>query len=255
MTTVATELGLQSTYNRPYSPSLLIAIPRKKIALDTVGHDLWRCYEVSWLDLNNKPVLTTLVLSYPSSSEFIVESKSLKIYLGSFNFMQFASSSELLQTVTHDLKNAIGCDINAYFDDVMSRGVLPGTCIDDNMSIPDYNSGLMVLDNTVTETLHSNLFRSLCPVTAQPDWASILIIYTGLQISRESLLSYILSFREHQSFHEECVETIYAEIIKQCAPANLFVQGFFTRRGGIDINPCRSSHVGYSLANLYLPRQ
>ena len=257
---VATELGQETDYSKGYSPDILIAIPRKEMPLACFGYDVWRAYELSWLSSNNIPQVATIVIAYKVSSEFIVESKSLKLYLGSFNFMKFQTPAMVLNTIARDLSFKLGTKVDVYFDHKMPRSQLPGTCIDNleqNLTVaaePD-KAELKTSQELVTDySIHSHLFRSCCPVTGQPDWASILISYSGKKINEAALLAYLISYRNHQSFHEECMSKIYSDIYTECKSHKLEVMGYFTRRGGIDINPMRSSEENY-YNNVYLARQ
>mgnify|MGYP006131353329 CR=1 FL=1 len=255
-----TELGQETNYSKRYSPEILIAIARKNMPVACFGYDTWRAYELSWLGAHNVPQVATIVISYKASSNFIVESKSLKLYLGSFNFIQFSDSGMILRTIARDLSFKLSTHVNVYFDHEMIRSKPQGQCIDELQADlivaaePDKNE-LQTSPELVTDyNLYSNLFRSCCPVTNQPDWASILITYSGNKINEDTLLAYLVSYRNHQSFHEECVSKIYADIFTRCKPDSLTVKGYFTRRGGIDINPMRSSEENHT-ENYYLARQ
>lgn len=257
---VTTELGQETDYSKGYSPDILIAIPRKEMPVACFGHDIWRAYEPSWLRPNNIPQVATIVIAYKVSSEFIVESKSLKLYLGSFNFIKFQTPTMVLNTIARDLSFKLSTKVDVYFDQNMTRSQLPGVCIDEPKQIltvaaePD-KTELQTSQELVTDcNIHSHLFRSCCPVTGQPDWASILINYSGKKINEEALLAYLISYRDHQSFHEECMSKIYSDIYTECKPNKLEVMGYFTRRGGIDINPMRSSEE-HCYSNVYLARQ
>ena len=257
--TKITELGKASHYSNTYDPNLLIAVPRKKVTSIVYGFDIWHCWETSWLDGNGKPQIATLIILYKQDSPFIVESKSLKLYLGSLNFEKFNSPSKVLTTICRDVSYIVGSNVKAEFVDNCRRDEPKGICIDNEHITKVYNSpraALLQVDNKKSsETLYSNLFRSCCPVTSQPDWASIVISYTGHTIAKAELLSYLLSYRNHSGFHESCVSEIFHDIQKYCQPSKLTVQGFFTRRGGIDINPLRSSEANCLPNNIYLNRQ
>lgn len=259
--TQLTELGKSTKYDNPYNPKLLLAIPRQATKQQQFGYDTWRAYELSWLE-NNIPKIATAVISYSSQSRFIVESKSIKLYLGSFNFTSFSSLEEVLMTIKTDLSNAIESTVTVTLDNNMHRSTPGGQCIDNTEIITTTplpsqpNKKILTTEtNNTTEVLHSNLFRSCCPVTSQPDWATIVISYSGKQITASSLLQYLLSFRNHAAFHESCISQIYDDLYAVCAPTTLTINGYFTRRGGIDINPCRSSRKDIKPSNIYLARQ
>ena len=252
-----TELGKSSNYKNDYDPSLLVAVPRKKFK--QYGIDTWRSWETSWLDSQGKPLIATVIISYSAYSPYIVESKSLKLYLGSLNFTIFTSESQVLTTIMRDVSYIVGSKVIAEFESDSRRSEPNGICIDQEpvtKIYPEPRAALLQCDsNNASETLYTNLFRSCCPVTAQPDWASIVIDYTGPIISRPELLAYLLSYRNHSGFHESCVSEIFNDITIFCKPDKLIVTGYFTRRGGIDINPVRSSHKDVTKNNIYLYRQ
>ncbi|MBT4885327.1 MAG: NADPH-dependent 7-cyano-7-deazaguanine reductase QueF [Legionellales bacterium] len=255
-----TALGKPTTYKNSYEPNLLVAVPRQKTKTTQYGYDIWRCWEMSWLNMANQPEVATLIISYNANSPAIVESKSLKLYLGSFNFSCFTSAAKMLQTIQRDLSYMVGVNVNVAIADNTYRITTPGTCIDSevcgeinnepNAKILSTHAGI-----ATTETIYSNLFRSCCPVTAQPDWASIIISYSGNQINHAKLLNYLLSYRNHAAFHESCISSIHADIYQYCQPQALTVTGLFTRRGGLDINPCRSTDPSIAWQNIYLNRQ
>ncbi|MBT4804443.1 MAG: NADPH-dependent 7-cyano-7-deazaguanine reductase QueF [Legionellales bacterium] len=254
-----TELGKPTSYSNSYDPGLLVSVPRVKTIINQYGYDIWRCWEMSWLNIDNKPEVATLVISYNANSPAIVESKSLKLYLGSFNFNRFSSAAKMLKTIQCDISYTVGANVKATITEHTYRTPTPGICIDSQIQneIDDEPNPkkLSTSNNNITETIHSNLFRSCCPVTAQPDWASILISYTGNQINHAKLLSYLLSYRNHAAFHESCISNIHADIYQYCQPLTLTVTGLFTRRGGLDINPCRSTDPNEDWQNIYLNRQ
>lgn len=252
-------LGKQSSYISTYTPELLFPIPRaekrKEIGINGtqlpfVGEDLWNAYEISWLNKKGKPEVAIGQFIIPCDSPNIIESKSLKLYLNSFNQTKFSSIDEVSNVITKDLSTASGKLVQvtlSSLDEYQVEAQEPsGTCLD-TLDIecntyqpkPDY---LTTEKEEVTETLYSNLLKSNCLVTGQPDWGSIFIQYTGKKINHANLLKYIVSLREHNEFHEQCVERIYMNINKKCLPKQLSVSAFYTRRGGIDINPHRSSY-------------
>jgi 7-cyano-7-deazaguanine reductase len=254
-------LGKGTSYTDQYDASLLVAVqraitrdfwPTESKSLPFCGEDNWTAYEVSWLNSKGKPQIATLTLKYNALSENIVESKSLKLYLNSFNQTRIDSPEQLLNTLSSDIANIISCKAlielhPAYGDKSLSVQDWQDTCIDDiDIAIGQYEIDAKLLhcnhSITVKKILVSHLLRSNCPVTGQPDWASIRIDYQGAEISEESLLRYICSYRLHQGFHEQCIERIFCDIWRQCQPERLSVEGRFTRRGGLDINPFRASH-------------
>lgn len=254
-------LGKMVSYPSQYDPSVLVAIPRRDNRqalgihdhLPFTGMDVWHAYELSWLDLSGKPRVGLLRLSVPCQSPNLVESKSLKLYLNSFNQEQ-RKSGELMATLRKDLEKVLGVrpDLQLSSVDDSDLPVRPvGLCLDDlPISASHYqpdSSLLSVLpeETVVEEQLYTHLFRSNCPVTGQPDWATITLRYRGQPLSHEGVLRYLISFREHSDYHEHCVERIYLDISRVCRPEALCLSANFTRRGGIDINPCRSSHPSW----------
>ena len=253
-------LGKATRYQSNYAPELLQAIPRRlnREALGIVGNqpffgsDVWHAYELSWLNEKGKPVVALARCVIDASSENIIESKSFKLYLNSFNQTHFSSPTNVVETLTHDVSSLIGQKVEFELfkpDDVNAFSVrqLPGECIDGlDIEVAEFSldSSSLLLDEShepVTETLHSHLLKSNCLITNQPDWASVVIEYQGKKIEREGLLRYLISFRLHNEFHEQCVERIFMDIQQHCSPQELAVQALYTRRGGLDINPFRSS--------------
>jgi len=251
-------LGKASQYPQEYAPEVLCAIPRSISRgnmnlgdpLPFHGEDIWNAWELTWLDESGRPTVATTTIRVPADSENIVESKSLKLYLNSFSMTRYRSADALRKAITSDLGNTTNSDVVVTLTTATESvadtiGDLPGTCIDDesgNFSATDVDSSLLKSksDAIVTEELHSHLLRSNCPVTNQPDLGSVLIRYHGPRIDRAGLLQYIVSFRQHNDFHEACVERIFTDIKKRCEPEQLTVYARYTRRGGIDINPFRS---------------
>lgn len=265
-------LGQASEYPNTYTPSLLHAISRAdaraQVGIEHAelfhGEDLWTGYEFSWLDVGGKPVVAGLRFHVPCQSRAIVESKSVKLYLNSFAQTKFESHGAVQQTLDQDLTLAFQAPVMIELLELSQLAgavqQLPGICLDDlSVRTDAYEREphfLSVEDPqlSVHETLHSHIFRSLCPVTSQPDWASICVEYSGAPLSREGLLKYLISYRNHQAFHETTIEQIFVDIHQQCAPSRLSVYGRFQRRGGLDINPFRS--LDEDNAPLYrLPRQ
>ena len=255
-------LGQHTDYPTQYAPGVLCPISRTEgrtalglssAALPFDGVDVWTHYEVSWLDENGKPVVAMAEILVPAISPCLIESKSLKLYFNSLNFERFPSAAAFVCRVEEDLSRVAGSQVRLhlfYPDDpsVLGMGRLPGICLDDlPLTCNDFvlNPALLVADpaRQVSETLNTNLLRSLCPVTHQPDWGSVMIQYEGAAIDHAGLLGYIVSYRNHPDFHEHCVESIFMDILRQCQPASLTVYARYTRRGGLDINPFRSNEL------------
>ncbi len=251
-------LGAKTGYMSKYSPQLLFPIQRdlkrKEILIETplpfYGVDFWTAYEISWLDKLGKPNIAVGHFIFPCESKSLIESKSLKLYLNSFNQTVFESRSEVESIIRQDLslsvERAVEVDllqIGYIKDETLS--VMQGICLDDiPIKVIKYDvfpECLSTSNDVVTETLYSNLLKSNCLVTNQPDWGSVQIQYSGNKIDRENLLRYIVSFREHNEFHEQCVEKIFKDIMTHCAPSALSVYAKYTRRGGLDISPFRST--------------
>jgi len=253
-------LGRETEYPSSYTPSLLHAIDRSTAranagvvqAQELHGEDLWAGYEFSWLDTQGKPAVACLRIRVPCQSAAIVESKSVKLYLNSFAQTKFESRPAVLRTLDADLALAFRSPVMVELIELSQLAApvheLPGVCLDEldiRASIYQRDPELLRTEGanvTVRESLYTHLFRSLCPVTAQPDWASILVEYSGMPIEREALLKYLISYRTHQAFHETTIELIHGDIRAVCAPERLTVYGRFQRRGGLDINPFRSTH-------------
>lgn len=266
-------LGKERTYEEVYNPSLLFGIPRMQgreglglndSDLPFRGMDIWNAYEMSWLNTQGKPIVCVCEIQVPCSSPNIIESKSLKLYFGSFNQTPFNTRDEVIRTLESDLSLVTKAPVMVKVIPVSHYTVegavgFPGKCIDDlDISISQYqvNSDLLRGESApdLIESLYSHLLRSNCPVTGQPDWATLLVRYRGRPISHESLLRYIVSYRKHSGFHEQCVEHIFMDIWNQCKPAQLTVYARYTRRGGIDINPFRSNFEA-APPNIRLRRQ
>lgn len=248
-------LGREVAYPAHYDPSLLFAIPRQTAraqigiadTLPFVGHDRWHAYELSWLDARGKPCVATATLTIPFDSPNLIESKSLKLYLNSLNATRFNSDAAVLECLRTDLSVRAGADVGVVF------GLPPMVETDDGESLdaldieidhygpPRANFLATEPDNRVEETLYSQLLKSNCPVTGQPDWASVVIRYQGPRIDRPGLLRYLISFRDHAEFHEQCVERIFHDLTTHCDPQWLSVEARYTRRGGLDINPWRAT--------------
>jgi len=254
-------LGRKSGYETKYNPRLLFPIERApkriEIGVDPTnlpfyGIDLWNHYEVSWLNSKGKPIVAIATIEYDCHSPKIIESKSLKLYFNSLNQTPFKAISDVEKTISRDLSHALDTKVQVKLlplslatTELSTSIHLSGENIDDlDITCADYlvRSDLLKTDKKwAEETLSSNLLKSNCLVTNQPDWGSIQICYSGPQIKRESLLQYIVSFRNHNEFHEQCIERIFMDILINCSPTCLTVYGRYTRRGGIDINPIRST--------------
>lgn len=261
-------LGHASDYVDHYDASLLFAIERSEAraaigltpALPFVGEDVWNAWELSWLAPSGKPVVAVAEIRVPATSPLLVESKSLKLYLNGFANTRFASADAVAACLAEDLSALLKARVS-----VRLRGLdegFParpdGICIDDldiDLDCYDIRADFLLTGGApVRERLYSNLLRGRCPVTGQPDWATLSVDYVGAAIERAGLLRYLVSFRNHQGFHEQLVERIFVDVLARCRPQQLTVYGRFTRRGGIDINPWRSTEPAPAL-NWREPRQ
>jgi 7-cyano-7-deazaguanine reductase len=274
------QLGKVSAYVDQYDASLLFPLPRETKRLEIgiqgrlpfLGADLWTAFELSWLNLRGKPQVALAQITVPCESTHIVESKSFKLYLNSFNNSRFASADVVRDRLREDLSAAIwhGGPMMACAgvrlllpEQFGSEAVreLGGLLIDRlDVECELYQPAPQLLsaalhEQPVEETLVSHLLKSNCLVTGQPDWGSVQIHYSGPQIDQAGLLQYIVSFRNHNEFHEQCVERIYMDIMARCKPTKLSVYARYTRRGGLDINPWRSSHPQLPPANVRTARQ
>jgi len=268
-------LGKTVAYVSKYTPSLLCSLARsdsrallgiENNSLPFDGVDLWTAYELSWLDLKGKPVVAYGIFAFPCQSVGMVESKSLKLYLNSFNQTNFSSLEDVKKTLTIDLSFAVQSSVQVdlfpatvFANPNRFMGHLPGECLDDlAVTISQYkvDAGLLKLDDVnsasqhthVHENLYSHLLKTNCPVTGQPDWASISIRYSGPRIHRESLLKYLCSYRQQADFHEQCVEQIFRDLLEHGQCEKLTVEARFQRRGGLDINPFRTNCAEQPLA-------
>lgn len=260
-------LGKSTEYTSEYTPELLQGVPRSlnrndlSVNLDNlpfVGEDVWYGYELSWLNNKGKPVVAVAEFRFPCTSEFIVESKSLKLYLNSFNQTRFNTTSDVEKILSADLSKTAGspATVNLFGVDHcpalnIVKNAEGSVCIDSaDISVDDYNYNADILNqvqnpnegNVTEEHLVSHLLKSNCLITNQPDWASIYIYYRGSALCHATLLKYLISFRQHNEFHEQCVERIYCDLQKACQLDELTIFARYTRRGGLDINPFRSSH-------------
>ena len=267
-------------YIDTYAPSLLRSIARADARarlgitgeLPFRGEDLWTGYEFSWLNEAGKPQVAILRLRVACTSPNLVESKSMKLYLNGFAQTRYASPQAVADTLRTDLAAAFGAPLLVELLPIESIGAvepMPGANLDAlDVAVTDYqrNPQLLRLSSSpaagrrsrhtppVAETWHTHLFRSLCPLTGQPDWASVLIGYAGALIEPAGLLKYLVSFRRHAAFHEDTIEQIFVDIMQRCRPEELTVLGRFLRRGGLDINPFRST-TEESAPQLRLARQ
>ena len=273
--TDALVLGKVTAYPSQYDPSLLFPIARQtgrsdlnlaSSGLPFIGWDLWNAYEVSWLTPKGVPRVAILRTQVDALSPNIIESKSFKLYLNSLNQTRFESSQALLDTLKRDLsavcESMVELTLIESADFAQQRITDPaGFCLDDQDVVIDrYTPDANLLQNTPSasvqsQSLYSHLLKSNCPITNQPDWACIQIDYTGPQIDLKSLLKYIVSFRNHGGFHEHCVERIFTDILHRCQPSALSVYARYTRRGGLDINPFRTSHPQALPPNIRTARQ
>jgi 7-cyano-7-deazaguanine reductase len=268
-----TLLGKPTETPAHYDPGLLYPISRaegrvqlaltSEDALPFWGEDLWNAYEVSWLDETGKPEVAMMTFRVPATSPFLVESKSLKLYLNSFNMSPFASREAVAATVEKDLSQAAGMPVAVTFLPPerfveIQLGALPGKNLDQVAPrLVGYMvdaSGLVAGAPACSESWVTQLFRSVCPVTGQPDWGTVRVSYTGPRIDPAGLLGYLISYRQHAGFHENCVERIFIDISERCRPTELTVAARFTRRGGLDINPVRATQPA-AMDNIRDPRQ
>ena len=253
-------LGKKVDYQDQYDNSLLFPIARQQkrdeigVAADALpfsGVDLWTGFELSWLNARGKPQVAIATFRIPADSPNLVESKSFKLYLNSYNQTRIASWEQVQAQLAMDLSNAAGGKVEVSLLAPADFGreqmaELAGDSIDElDIEIDSYAPCPQALHadaaNVVSETLCSQLLKSNCLVTGQPDWGSVQISYTGPRIDREALLRYLIGFRQHNEFHEQCVERIFTDVLTACSPQRLTVYARYTRRGGLDINPWRSN--------------
>jgi 7-cyano-7-deazaguanine reductase len=252
-------LGKASEYPDHYSPDLLFPVDRAanrhRLGLSDgrwpwFGEDIWQAWEISWLRRSGVPQVAWAEIHFPAASPAIIESKSLKLYLNSFNQHVFSSPDQVAETIVRDLSNQCGAAVTLRMHSVDECSEVIGRprgydLIDDELvDHVEYTystESLSAEGDMVEERLCSHLLKSNCPVTGQPDWATIMIAYAGSAIDRPGLLRYIVGFRQKQDFHEHCVETIFTDLMNHCRPEKLLVCARYTRRGGLDINPWRST--------------
>lgn len=270
----ALKLGQNTEYKSQYDASLLQPVPRRlnREGLGIVeqqpfnqGADVWTCYELSWLNPHGLPQVAIADVEIDFKSENLIESKSFKLYLNSFNQTKFASIEEVEQTITRDLSQCASGQVSVKIHklaDYTNQLIVnfAGECIDEQeIQIESYTFSNQYLENIaedeiVEETLVSHLLKSNCLITSQPDWGSVQIHYVGKRLNREKLLRYLVSFREHNEFHEQCVERIFTDLMQFAKPEKLTVYARYTRRGGLDINPFRSNFESIPV-NLRMARQ
>jgi 7-cyano-7-deazaguanine reductase len=267
-------LGKSSAYRTDYAPELLFPIARQQKrdelglagTLPFFGVDIWNAYEISWLNMRGKPQVAIATITVPADSPNIIESKSFKLYLNSFNQTRLANTDALLSLLRADLSAAVGAPVHIALNtpetfNTVKMGELDGLLLDRlDIEVDSYSPSPELLtanfdEAMVEETLASHLLKSNCLVTGQPDWASVQIHYVGPQIDQEALLRYLIGFREHNEFHEQCVERIFMDVTRHCKPTKLAVYARYTRRGGLDINPWRTNFSGPPPRNLRTARQ
>jgi 7-cyano-7-deazaguanine reductase len=274
------QLGKASAYIDQYDASLLFPIPRagKRAEIGVTGAapffgaDMWTAFELSWLNTRGKPQVALAHFTVPCETPNIVESKSFKLYLNSFNNTRFADFAEVQARLRADISEAVwrggpvqsSVGVKLIAPELFDREPvfeLDGLNLDRlDVECTRYQPAPELLtveqvDAPVSEVLVSNLLKSNCLVTGQPDWGSVQISYTGAPIQQEGLLQYLVSFRNHNEFHEQCVERIFMDIWTRCKPTKLTVYARYTRRGGLDINPFRTSHPQALPGNTRTARQ
>jgi len=252
------DLGKAVDYKTNYDPSLLFPLARQSkreeigigATLPFTGFDLWNHYEVSWLNEKGKPIAATAEIVYPCESPYMIESKSMKLYFNSLNQSKFHDVSALQAVIIRDLSAVVGMPVQVTVTDLCDardqklHAKMDGICLDHlDVLCTNYTvdpTCLITQPQVVTESVFSNLLKSNCLITHQPDWGTVQIQYTGPQIDHAGLLRYIVSFRQHNEFHEQCIERIFMDLLEQCQPQKLSVYGRYTRRGGLDINVLRT---------------
>lgn len=273
-------LGKAAPYKDQYDPALLFPIPRsgkrEEIGVPTtlpfLGADLWTAYELSWLNPRGKPQVAIAHVTVPCETPNIIESKSFKLYLNSYNNTKFADATEVQARLRADLGEAVwrgsgktgSVGVRLLAPELFDQEPIhemDGLNIDRlDVDCTQYTPAPELLtaafdEKPVDEVLTSHLLKSNCLVTGQPDWGSVQIAYSGPQIDQAGLLQYLVSFRNHNEFHEQCVERIYMDLWRRCKPAKLTVYARYTRRGGLDINPWRTSHPQALPPNVRTARQ
>ena len=269
-----TVLGRDSVYPTEYDAGLLFPIPRQDkrnelgltATLPFFGADIWNAYEVSWLNARGKPQIAIATVIVPAETPNLIESKSFKLYLNSYNQTRIATPELVTAQLRADLSAAAGAAVQVRLVlqeafSTLALGELGGECLDRlDIDMDNYapNAATLTVDSDapiIEQTLVSHLLKSNCPVTGQPDWASIQIHYAGAPIDQAGLLRYLIGFRNHNEFHEQCVERIFVDILRLCQPVKLSVYARYTRRGGVDINPWRTNFSASPPANVRHARQ
>lgn len=258
-------LGKTTSYPTKYDKSLLFAVSRQKQRQAMgfankifYGIDIWNAYELAFLNVNKKPIRLSLGFHIDARSEFLPESKSVKLYLNSFNNEVFNSANEVLKIIEKDLSEVCNYKVFVYFNDdnLVVNSINEYKCIDDeDVLIKNHNRNpdlLKLEEDNVSERLVTHLFKSHCLCTKQPDWGSIFIEYSGKKINKASLLEYLISFYNHIGFSENCIEQIFVDIMNIAQCDSLVVFGRFLRRGGIDINPYRTSSLTLPINDIRL---
>lgn len=255
-------LGQNTSYPKTYSPDILFKISRQLgrqnlMQKQFLGIDYWHCFELSWLNTNNIPQVGILRLIVPAQTEYIVESKSLKLYLNSLNFMQFNDKQHIADTIKKDISDCLEYDIEAVIFSLDDVDIFPRT-LHDSICLEEIAQGNvedsedvrkeLLIDaqyqnDTIVQRYHCHLLRSNCPVTNQPDWGTVQIVLCSGMLNPQKLLAYILSYRNHNGFHEQCIEQIFDDLTQIYSPQSLLVRAWYTRRGGIDINPVRVNNM------------
>lgn len=256
-----TQLGIPTQYEERYNPALLDGVPRA-LGREIIptrhpfhGVDIWNAYEISWLNPKGKPQNAIGEFHIPCTSPNLIESKSFKLYLNSFNQEKYESQKTVMDAMHRDLSKCAGAQVEVRFSsakDVIQTQTFDGICLDDlDVELNSYNVDPNLLKSVFPAkrdlfaygmtNYFTTLFKSNCLVTSQPDWAHIQIKHAGGALQPESLFKYLMSYRKHQGFHEHCVENIYRDIMNKCKPEKLTIYARFTRRGGLDINPFRSN--------------
>jgi 7-cyano-7-deazaguanine reductase len=253
-------LGTKVAYPQSYNPFLLQAISRNKQReamgfspdINFKGFDEWNCFELLWLDAHGKPMRACARILIPAHSSYLPESKSVKLYLHSLNNIKFNNTQELINIINKDLSLVCEADINIAinspsFDNILYNPPEDYFCLDGlavSINEYNYNKNLLRIDHSriSADKIYTHSFKSHCLCTGQPDWGSVFIDYKGEALCREALLAYLISFHNHQGFSENCIEQIFVDILTLSKPQALSVFGRFTRRGGIEINPYRSTH-------------
>jgi 7-cyano-7-deazaguanine reductase len=267
------ELGKISGYDSHYNPGKLFPVSRKRnrdaigvpAELPFIGYDFWNHFEVSWLNEKGKPITAVAEIIYDCASPCIIESKSMKLYFNSFNNSKFKDAAAVQAVIERDLTDRVGLPVTVRIitlprtqtENIVSA--LTGTCLDTldiDCSVYTIDTSFLATENEYTEeSLYSDLLKSNCLVTNQPDWGSVQIIYKGKKINHAGLLRYIVSFRNVNEFAEQCVERIFMDIMRFCKPDELTVFARYTRRGGLDINPYRSNKKTLEQTNERMVRQ